>query len=228
MCIDGKRMASEEFIKNEVKTLGIIQGQTSIATHFRDLHQQASYTYSLYEGKKPGSIPFRFDCELKMEIEKRKQILFIEAEVRQNYSFVTYALCMCEDTEQKTLMRKFHFDYDPQVNASASKKPKYHLQYGGKATPSLKKNDISTKDLQDWLSVPRLSFTPINLALFLDIVFNEFPSEHTQRVIENKEWREMIKTNEENVLLPYFRNVNQFISSGHKSYYLFRDFVYGK
>jgi len=230
MCIDKQQISSTDFIHNEFLTLGHIKEQSSVRKSFPELCQKADMLYGIFKGasKKSPLIRFQFDCELKLEIEKRKQILFIEADVRQNYSIATYVLCMCEDTEQKKLIRKFHFDYDPQGNSSAWNKPKYHLQYGGKATPSLKKNGIPTEDLHDWLSVPRLSFTPINLALFLDLVFNEFPSEATQKVIEKSEWRNMIKTNEDALLVPYFQNIGQFINAAHKSNYLFREFVYGK
>lgn len=231
MSIDKEQIPSADFIHNEVKTLGFLRAQASVAKSFPELYTKANTAYSFYSGvlKKTTPTCFKFGCELKMEIENKNRSLFIEAYVRQNYSLATYALCMCDsDNEEKKLIRKFHFDYDPKGNSSVNKKPKYHLQYGGKATPGLISNGISAGHLYEWLSVPRLSITPINLALLLDIVFNEFPSEVTQRVIEKSEWRDMIKANEDNVLVPYFLNVSQFINSAHNSTYLFRDFVYGK
>lgn len=231
MSIDQYQIASPDFIKNEVQTLGFIKAQSSVATSFPELHTEAATSYSLYNGKHKKSAPtdFNFGCELKMEIEKISRSLFIEATVKQNYALATYALSLCDsDTEEKKLIRKFHFDYDPQGNSSIDKKPKYHLQYGGKATPKLQKNGISADPLHDWLSVPRFSINPVNLALLLDMVFNEFPSEATKRVIEKSEWRDMIKTNEDKVLVPYFNGISKFIRSNHKSTRLYRDFAYGE
>ncbi len=231
MSIDQKQITSAEFIKNEVKTLGFLKAQPFVANCFPELSAEADIIYNLYIGRYRKSTPteFRFGCELKIEIENENRSLFIEAKVLQDYSPATYALSMCDsDGEQKNLIRKFHFDYDPQSNSTTDKKPKYHLQYGGKATPKLLENDISAECLHDWLSVPRLPIIPVNLALLLDIVFNEFPSEVTKKVSENSEWRDMIKTNEDKILLPYFESVRQFISHNHKSAYLFRDFVYGE
>jgi len=231
MTIDQNQLSSADFIKNEVLTLGFIKGQTSVANRFPELYGEAAIAYDIYSGKHKKSTPtdFIFGCELIMEVENKSCIIFIEAEVLQNYSLATYALSMCEsDGAQKKLIRKFHFDYDPQGNSTFDKKPKYHLQYGGKATSKLKENDISTECLQHWLSVPRFSIIPINLALLLDTIFNEFPSEETKKITEGNEWRKMIKTNEDKILLPYFKSVSQFISSNHKSTSLFRDFVYGE
>jgi hypothetical protein len=229
--IDQKQITSAEFIKNEVKTLEFLKAQPFVASCFPELSAEADIIHNIYIGRYKKSTPteFSFGCELKMEIENKNRSLFIEAKVLQDYSPATYALSMCDsDGEQKNLIRKFHFDYDPQSNSSTDKKPKYHLQYGGKATPKLVENDISAEYLHDWLSVPRLSIIPINLALLLDTIFNEFPSEATKKITEESKWREMIKTNEEKILLPYFKNVSQFLNSNHKSNYLFRDFVYGE
>lgn len=231
MSIDQHQIASPDFIKNEVQTLGFIRAQTSVASSFPELFTQAASVYSLYIGMHKSSAPtsFNFGCELKIEIENASRSLFIEANVQQNYSLATYALSMCDsDTDERTLIRKFHFDYDPQGDSSTDKKPKYHLQYGGKTTPKLQDNGISAEPLHDWLSVPRLPISPVNLALLLDMVFNEFPSEATKRVIEKSEWRDMIKTNEDKILVPYFTGIGKFISSNHKSTCLFRDFAYGK
>jgi hypothetical protein len=231
MSIDKQQIPSSDFIKNEIQTLGFIKAQTSVANSFPELCAEASSAYSLYTGKHKKSAPTSFDfgCELKMEIENATRSLFIEVNVQQNYSLATYALSMCDsDIEGKKLIRKFHFDYDPQGNSSIDKKPKYHLQYGGKTTPKLQDNGISAEPLHDWLSVPRLSISPINLALLLDMVFNEFPSEETKRVIEKSEWRNMVKTNEDKILVPYFTGIGKFISGNHKSTCLFRDFAYGE
>lgn len=231
MKIDKNQISCANFINNEVNTLGFLKSQSSVASYFPELYAAANSEYSIYRGKHKKSAPtnFSFGSEVKVKIENKYRTLFIEVKILQNYSLATYALSMCDsDTEEKKLIRKFHFDYDPQGNSSLEKKPTYHLQYGGKATPKLESNGVSAETLHDWLSVPRLSISPINLALLLDIVFNEFPNEETNHVIEKSEWRDMIKKNEDEILKPYFLNVNHFILSDHKSNYLLREFFYGK
>ena len=230
MTIDKEQISSADFIRNEVKTLGFIREQPSIESSFPELCAEAGTVFNLCKGKLKNSNlnSFTFGCELRLEIEEEMRSLFIEANVLQNYSEATYALSMCDsEADDKKLIRKFHFDYDPQITSSVTKKPKYHLQFGGKATPKLKDNNISAERLQDWLSVPRLSITPINLALLLDKVFMEFSSEATEKVIQKREWRDMVKDNEDQILVPYFTNVSRFITGGHKSTHLIRDFVYG-
>ena len=124
-------------------------------------------------------------------------------------------------------MRKFHFDYAPK-KALEDKKPIYHLQYGGKATPMMKELEVEDDQILPWLSSPRIISIPVNLALLLDMVFCEFSSEVTNGITERREWRDFIKYNEELILCPFYGRVNQFLTSEHKFDFLLRDFYYGK
>jgi hypothetical protein len=137
-------------------------------------------------------------------------------------------LAFCESDENSSkLIRKYHFDYDKSINDM--KKPLYHLQYGGKLSPNMIYCNVTDDNDYSWLSIPRINFTPINLALLIDFIFVEFKSPVTESIIERTEWRQFIKTNEELMLQGYYKCVNQFFSRGnHTANKLFRDFSYGK
>ena len=227
MTVDEKQIVPSDFINNEVKTLGFIQNQATLASNFPMLCAEASTTYDILRGRSHNT-KFSFGCELALQIEGSSRTVFVEGLIENNYSPATYALSICDSKESgKSVIRKFHFDYDPNAKDSIDKKPLYHLQYGGKTTPRLERAGLSSEHLQDWLSVPRIPHFPINLALLLDFIFNEFPSEETKKVSEQSEWRDLIKKNEELLLKPYYSNINQFFSSSHSSSFLFRELVYG-
>lgn len=229
MSVDTGQVPYEEFISNEITTLGFLRGFTSITSDFPKLYSQADLLYNQYKDKQKNEIDFIFDCEMEMEIEGREKnetLVFIEACVRKDYSEATYALTICENqVEPKKMIRKFHFDYDPQLESSTYKKPKYHLQYGGTETPKICEHGISMD--YTWLSVPRLIFAPINLALLLDFVFIEFPSEETNKITEKREWRKLIKSNEDKILKDYYANLNTFMTGNHSSDNLLREYFYG-
>lgn len=232
MSIDREQLNYSDFIKNEVKTLGFLRGFSSLMSEFPALSIQAELFYNQYKDKqKIENIDFVFDCELEMEIEGRKKnetLVLLEACIRKDFTEATYALSICENkTEPKKLIRKFHFDYDPQTNSNPSKKPKYHLQYGGTATPKIGDHRISIDEVHPWLSVPRLVYAPINLALLLDYIFIEFPSKETNKITEKREWRKLVKSNEETFLKSYYSNLNDFLNREHTSEYLLREFFYG-
>lgn len=230
MCIDAGQISYSDFIRNEVNTLGFIRGFASIIGEFPSLYSQAELFYNQYKDKpRIGDIDFTFNCEMEMEIQERNKnetLIFLEACIRRDYTEATYSLSICENrTDPKELIRKFHFDYDPQLSLSNSKKPKYHLQYGGTTTPKIGEYGISMD--YTWLSVPRLIFVPINLALLLDFIFVEFPSEETNKITEKKEWRQLIKSNEEKIFKNYYANLNHFMTSHHSSEKLLREYYYG-
>lgn len=232
MSIDAGHVSYDEFVKNEVKTLGFLSGFASIISEFPSLSSQAYLFYNQYKDKRRiGEIDFTFNCEMEMEIEGRKKeetLILIETCIKRNYTEATYALTICENkTEPKELIRKFHFDYDPQSNSNSHKKPKYHLQYGGTATPKIGEHKISMDRIHSWLSVPRLVFAPINLALLLDYIFIEFPSKETNQITEKSEWRDLIKSNEEKILKTYYENLNRFMIGNHSSKSLLREYFYG-
>ena len=229
MSISEKHISYKDFIENEIKTLGFLQGYSRVGNSFSDLSQKAQEYFYQYKGKKKSiaKTNFVFSCDLDLVIEKKERRIILEAMVTPGFSLATYVMSICEGDENSSVIRKFHFDYDPKKNQN-DKKPIYHLQYGGKQTKRLNHLDLTVDHLQSWLSVPRINSLPINLALLLDMVFSEFPSEQTKQIIEPKEWRDLIKQNEDLMLKEYYYGLNRFLSSNHRYDFLLREYYYGK
>jgi hypothetical protein len=227
MGIAKNHLSYAKFFNNEIKTLGFLQGFSPINSSFQDLYSKSYNLFHQYVGK--TNVSFEFESELNLTIEKKERKIVIEAKVTPDFAFSTYVLTMYSDAnnEVSKLMRKFHFDFVANT-CFEERKPVYHLQYGGSATPTMKKLEIDDSDILPWLSVPRLNSLPVNLALLLDTIFCEFPNEVTMSITERSEWRDHVKNNEQLMLKDYYAKVNEFFQNTHKSNFLYRDFCYGK
>ena len=228
MNISSNHPTVHEFISNELRTLNFLGSKSFIQKHFSPLHSDAlnAYTNQNISGKKTQ---FEFHTSFDFNIEKRKRKVVIEIDIRPKYERVSYCLCFCEtNSEPYNAIRKFHFDFALAQQKTNFPVPVYHLQYGGDTSPYLTSSNVSIASLQPWLSVPRIINTPINLALLIDYILNEFASEETVTIANRKEWKDLIKQNEDLLLVPYYKGLNQFIARDHKSTYLIREFCYGR
>jgi hypothetical protein len=219
-----------DFIKNERKTLNFLANSTFIKKSFSELSDSAELSF--YDLKIKDQIlrkhEFSFGCNFDIKIESNIRRIALEALILPNFSLVSYVLSICENNEAPLrVIRKFHFDYAI-PNIHEEPKPVYHIQYGGETSPQILALNIDIAELQPWLSTPRIRFYPINLALLLDMVFNEFRSDETVGIVERSEWRDFIKSNEEIILKPFYAGVARFLNGDHKSKYLLRDFYYGR
>lgn len=216
-----------DFIKNEKSTLAFLMRAPFLQNSFNEIAHCAEISFYNLPQKNLKESDFSFGCNFNIEIENSIRKIAIEAIVRPNFSLVSYVLSICENNETPfRLIRKFHFDY-ALPNKNESRKPIYHIQYGGELTPELRLLNTEIKDLQPWLSSPRIRYYPINLALLLDMVFNEFRSDETNGIINRPEWRNFIKNNEDTILKPFYNRIVNFLNSDHKSNNLLRDFYYG-
>ena len=220
----------EDFCKNEFKTLEYLRSRT-ILKDYSELETSISNYYNEYFGllKNNENFDFNFHCDFTMEVEGHFHKIIVGANVKMNYSECSYFLAVVgKDGDNDKLIRKFHFDYAIPSTSTNQKVPIYHLQYGGELSPAIGELGISGSKLDSWLSLPRLNFYPVNLALLLDTLFCEFRTEETNKVVENSEWRSLIFKNEELLTKNYFCNIYTHLNSqNHKRDNLLRDFCYG-
>lgn len=229
MSINKNHPTYPDFLKNELKTLEFLSSPF-IASSIYELSTSAQVISAKYlniNKRHLNNSKFEFHTNFDLVIEGKLRRIVIEATANPSYNFVTYYMAICGTPNQPySLLRKIHFDYA--LPDSSSPKPVYHIQYGGEASPYLKNLEIDVKVLNPWLSSPRINFTPINLALFLDIVFYEFQSVETIKIINQQPWKNLIMENEITMLKPYYLNVSDFLKKHHKSSFLLREYYYGK
>jgi hypothetical protein len=214
-----------QFKQNEINTLEYIQARGFFDNDFSELANAIYTTFNKYRAK--TNVDFFFVADFEMDIERHKHRVVTHAEIKGNYDFTSYSIGICGQAGSNELIRRFHFDYDHDKPRNKQKAFISHLQYGGKSGTGYTGIAYGTNNIESGLSVPRLNFPPINLALLLDIVFCEFQNEKTKKIIEDPEWRSLIKDNEIFMLREYFRCISNHIGSvRHDKDLLVRDICY--
>jgi len=216
------------FRENEINTLNFLNTRP-ILKQYETLTNtiQTSYLENFSKAKKYPNSDFVFHCDFEMDVEGHKHIVIVGANVLYGFSICSYFLAVV-DKENTELIRKFHFDFALPSISTTNKVPTFHLQYGGKMSPQLVELGFNSDKLDHWLSLPRLNFSPINLALLLDMLFCEFRTEETNKIVEDPDWRSLIYINEKFISCNYFENIYRHItSSAYKKETLLRDFCYG-
>lgn len=221
----------KDFLKNEAKTVKFLKDDPEIAKHFTRLYSDANswYSQNYKQIEKKNLSKFLFESEIDVLLDGREGICHIGAvliEKSGQFDLMSYYLALCE-AGNTSLIRKYHFDYARADKQYRQAPPVYHMQYPGELSGRLKGLQIVDNQLHPWLSEPRLSFTPMSLALLLNIVFKEFSSEVSKKIVERGEWRDLIRNNEDTILKPYYQNCNRFINSP-AGQLITNDFFYGK
>jgi len=221
--------------KNELKTLEFFYTDSLFSRFFPGL-SYAAKNYVTFFGnnrKRIQAVSFSFEGDLDLSVEGKERKVFIGANLASrkqtnqwNHDMVSYSLCVCARNKTPLgLLRRFHFDYACLVGQPG---PIYHFQYGGQLSPHQLSNGLTDRELHSWLSVPRLSHAPVSLALLLDMLFCEFVSVEAKKIVEHPQWRDLVRTNEELIVRPYYQNLAGFIgSAGYTRDRLIRDYCYG-
>lgn len=223
----------KDFLKHEAKTLKFLMDDPEIAKNYSRLHSDAANWYKLnykqIENKKLSSL--YFETEIDLMLDGRRGVCHIGTAMEApegHFTLLSYYLALCK-AGKKPVIRKYHFDY---ARHDLDKKcrqphPVFHLQYPGELSPRLKGLGLVDCYLHPWLSEPRLCFTPMSLAFVMNVVFKDFPSESSLKIIERSEWRDLMRNNEDSILKPYYHNCNQFLMSP-AGRLITNDFFYGK
>jgi hypothetical protein len=229
MSINRNHPTSLAFKKNEVNTLELIVTR-KLLKEFTDLDEKVKYAYYNYKDRTTlAAKDFVLHADFEMPIETKRHKVIIGANVIGDFTIASYFLAVCGKNKSLKLIRKFHFDYAHPRIATKQPVPVFHLQYGGKMTDEMGALGITDKKIDPWLSVPRLNYQPINLALLLDMIFCEFRTVQTKKITEDPDWKSMIKKNEELMICPYHNAISDFSKSAkYGTGELIRDYCYGR
>lgn len=231
--IDSEHPNYKEFINNEFKTLETITTRAMLLRIYPVLSNSISTCYEICKGKQKKNTlsSINFHCSFDVNVQGSSHTIILGALVTEGYEECSYSLTILgKDDDEKRVIRKYHFDYAiPAVAAKKQKVPSYHLQYGGELSEAMKKDGLCDKKLDSWLSVPRLSYYPINFALLLDLLLCEFRSKETNEVAQSTNWRDLIFNNEKFISQPFFTTISNYIGSeSYKRGRLIRDVFYGE
>lgn len=221
-----------EFFKNEINTLRRISNNPIVKKYFSQLVYDAN-DYLIKNNtsilkKTPTEFNFAFQSRIDgIAINARPGTAHIGALMKAkkaDYEILTYYFMLCDS---KTVIRKFHFDYTPENIETRKPHPIFHIQYPGELSNHLLSLNLAHDHLECGLSEPRIPFIPMSLALTINLIFKEFRNEQTHNVIQDRTWHDLIKTNEDLLLGPYFIECNSFFSGSSGTNLFTNDFCYG-
>jgi hypothetical protein len=231
MNIDRSYPTPKQLIANEIKTIEFLKDKTQIREYYPQLYTDAS-TYHSRNYREIQSRTLRqfiFESHVDIMLNRRKGTCYIGAKITtigNRYDCHSYFIAL-RKVENLRLLRKYHFDYTACGVPHRQPHPVFHIQYPGELSPKLEELSLVDRHLDSWLSEPRLSYTPMSLALLINLAFKEFPSEHSMKFIEMSEWRDLIRINEKLLLEPYYLDFHRFIISSHTNRLITNDYCYG-
>jgi len=206
--VDSRLLNYREFVTLEKKTLSILRNNlckrrslSHIATDadkclFSD--NQCSFAFSTYW----DVVYMDEDCRIFIgalveKIPKQNKILYM-----------SYYVCIVEGIEPPNkILRKFHFDYVSEGTKSEVPHPRFHLQYCGELPPGMTEQGMKDKHIEPLLpkvKQPRILFMPFTIALLMNTLFYEFPTEDIEHVREEPAWRNRVHENEKQILVPFY------------------------
>jgi hypothetical protein len=212
----------------ETRTLQVID-HTGEFSAFGDLVELAhTYRTILSAPRAPIQLAFRATMDLKFRGDTNtantRRAVYIGALVVPSADGTkiersSYSLTVCKGERRRSpILRKLHFDYEPAHNRAPGEcKPSMHIQVCGTLMPLLKEAGYTDDDLRawsPWLEKPRIPSMPMSLALMLNWLMLEFPSDATAAsVLRNPEWRNHVIDAERIVLGPYFESCAEFFKA---------------
>jgi hypothetical protein len=135
---------------------------------------------------------------------------------------VSYCLVVCRlGSKGFPILRKFHFDItfaSGGTKRQSQAHPSCHLQYCGEMLPAMAEMGVlqtQLNQLNPWLSEPRVFYSPMSLALLVDMAFHEFPDERSRKFRERPEWKDLIRKQEALVLKPFYEKCVDVITDTH-------------
>ena len=223
-----------DLIKSEIAVLDYLRWEPYIKRE----HSQFAKHASNYYDRNQGSLAHGFDfvsyfdvCHAAMQGSKRRSkrqeepipnvrlLLAVRIESdKQAFRNVSYCLTVCQiHSARFTILRKFHFDvaiHGDKPEKQVQPHPRFHLQYCGKMVPEMVTmgcRETQLKGMHPWLSEPRIFFSPMSLALLIDMALHEFPDERSKKFRESKEWRGLVRRQERLVLHPFYKKCVEVI-----------------
>lgn len=122
--------------------------------------------------------------------------------------------CGTWDTSVRTVVRRFHFDFDP--SQMQKDRPPIHLQYGGKFDPDhLASGFEYNYELFRAIDLPRLPSPPYDFILLLDMLLKQFRVK-VSGITQESRWRSLVRTSETLWLLPYFQKITEYLESSDR------------
>lgn len=239
-----------DLISNEVETVRFLSENTHVG-EYPDFINAARRSYAQFID---GSKRFEFASSLEVfhkglpggpKIWKSSRpseppancrlvlAALIETEDDGTFGNVSYVLAVCRvypGSTRSSILRKFHFDFAPKAfNTDRQPHPVFHVQYCGElfdgmATMGYRPEQLN--QLHTKVREPRILFTPMTLALLIDMSIREFSNPTLIKLRDSPEWKNIVRKNELDVLKPFYEECVRVITSNEKKRTLLAESFY--
>jgi hypothetical protein len=213
----------------EKNTLRCIAQMGEFGIH-RELQAAANAAAPLInDDRGPVDVHLGFTLDIRFKRERKSQIfprridvgaLIAVTDDHKSIRRASYSLVICRRTNPATSpdLRKLHFDYEPiEFRNQAEPKPSVHMQLCGGLSPqqtALGYTEKRLNGLYPKFEKPRIPSAPTSIALMLNWLFLEFPTDSVaQAVLKNPRWRKLVAGAERTVLITYYEQASKFL--GH-------------
>lgn len=218
-----------DMIANEIETVKCFENSPIIAEYL-EFHSEARKVRGQSSTNSRGfSFASHFDLyhqhmpfspKRKNPREKNVRLIFsvlIQQDDEHNYGNISYVFAICRlDRKRNSILRKFHFDVSV-TKGTRQPQPMSHLQYCGEmidVMSNLGYRETQLQQLHHKLREPRVFFSPISLALLVDMALREFGSEDLRsKFLNSPEWKKVIRNNEATVLGKFFNKCAEIANS---------------
>jgi hypothetical protein len=212
-----------ELIANEVSVLGRLMDNPYIAEVHPRFARDARLYHDRYRDLRNGFQFFSyFDVYHAQWPRERKPIRgveqpnlrlllagLIETADANTFGNISYCLTVQRRRPNRpSTLRKFHFDAVATQAARRQPHPVCHVQYCGGLVPLMGEAGPTAAQLNQMhpqLSEPRLFFSPVSLALLIDLTLREFPDVRSTRFRSTPEWRGIVRENEGLLLRRFYQ-----------------------
>ena len=118
--------------------------------------------------------------------------------------------CLSKHSKRKRIVRRFHFDYQP----DESNKSTFHLQYGGKHQISAFTDDMHYC-LEHFLEIPRFPYPPMDLVLLIDLMIREFTTP-LRKWREETNWKNLVFESQKILWKTYWNQLSEYFNESSK------------
>lgn len=153
-------------------------------------------------------ITWEFLFETKLEKQEKRHCIKLSGQVKFDERRLTFSSHCIEifgevgTKDEGSVIRQMHFDVAFPWEMNKKDHPLYHVQCDGKYDIDCHKDKNACH-----ISLPRIPFYPLSLALFLNMAIKELGPEDLKVLIAVGKWKEIVRSNEDKMIYPFWENV---------------------
>lgn len=218
----------EEIRVADYKFLEFCRQDATVASKYPELCAEAGRASVYYREHNKEPIVFESFLELYDESNNKDYILFFgvtqKSDTNGDLTDINYHFCKClkEECDTSPVVRKYHFDSISANKAVKKPHPLVHIQYAGKPTKLMEEKGFCVEKMKGMypkIEGPRLPFMPMTLCILVNLIFKEYPTESSIKIMENNYWRAILYDCETSIIKTYYDCIYNFLNDNrsHKA-----------